>query len=688
MKRALPLLLLLLAGAASARVTYEFPAPPEELGRPNGVEPQAVPAIAGPGAVTTTSRVWLKATNIGVMGNAFPAQSSDPSAQWPGSSGVEHLFYWGLWVGAAIPGATTPDERYRVTSSIEWRPPSLDPADRIYTNALGDPGTLRWVDDDGDGRTDEEFPNGKDDDGDGKIDEDCAIVADREFTFEMTDMSEQSLNANPAERHAPLGLRVRQQVFSFQAKEASDFAATTYEITNVSDQPLDSVYVGFLVDQDVGPVAKQGYWRDDLPEPLVPSASYDEVVLPGDPRYDAHTDLNHRSGFCTRTSYSVYGFTMTDDDGDDGQTPGASTFLLLDHTTDGLGQLAPPTVGFRAYHLYRPGVAFAQGGVPTVDLERYQALAVPSGVSGGAPALDRPLDSQKDDWSTLCSVGPFPRLLPGQTVSVTVALGVWPLDYTQPARLPTAPDVPNPARYQKVIDGARDAFLFYRGRFETPPPGTPTPQANGRETYVVAPPDHELNIVDCHFNADSTGGARQQPAGTSYWYNFNCDYCDAVKGQLPRHWTVALTPNPPLARLVPGDHRVSIDWDNTSETIPDRSQAGLDPNAGQFRFWGYRIAAPRATRAPSARSAADARGAARRPQALRRLRTAGRLRRRRRRRRPTARASPPTSCSTAKRRCATSRTPCRPRPIPRPATPCSCAACAPTSTSPASATRS
>ena len=40
-----------------------------------------------------------------------------------------------------------------------------------------------------------------DDDGDGLVDEDCAIVADREFTFEMRDDTEQSLYASPAERH-------------------------------------------------------------------------------------------------------------------------------------------------------------------------------------------------------------------------------------------------------------------------------------------------------------------------------------------------------------------------------------------------------------------------------------------------------------------------------------------------------
>ncbi|MEP7028367.1 MAG: hypothetical protein ABI960_07220, partial [Candidatus Eisenbacteria bacterium] len=251
-RRARVPLLALLAVAAwlwprpgAARVTFEFPQPAVEgraPGRPNGIGPQAVPDVRGPGHVTTTSRVWLKATNLGIMGNAYPSLSSDPSAQWPGSSGVEHLFYWGLWVGAAIPGARSPGERYLVTSSIEWRPPSLDPADRIYESRPGDAGALRWVDDDHDGKYDEDFQNGRDDDGDGLVDEDHAAESDRTFSFEMRDDTEQSLYANPSEPHRPLGLRVRQKVESFEAKEASDFVGTTYEITNVSTQPLDSVY--------------------------------------------------------------------------------------------------------------------------------------------------------------------------------------------------------------------------------------------------------------------------------------------------------------------------------------------------------------------------------------------------------------------------------------------------------------
>ena len=87
----------------------------------------------------------------------------------------------------------------------------------------------------------------------------------------------------------------------------------------------------------------------------------------------------------------------------------------------------------------------------------------------------RPAESLANDWFTLCSVGPFPRLAPGEHVSVTVALAIFPLDFTKPARETTAPGTPNRERYGDAFDGALAVQKIYRGRYEAPPPGTPVP---------------------------------------------------------------------------------------------------------------------------------------------------------------------------------------------------------------------
>src|SRR5262249_43537950 len=132
-----------------------------------GLRPMDVPDISGFGKITRAGNVWMKTTNIGVMGNPFTAISSDPSCQWPGPSGVEYLFYVGLWVGAVDPTTTDPVRRRRVSASTEWRPRSLDPVDHIYETSSHDATGKPYVDDDGDGRLDEDPENGYDDDGDG-----------------------------------------------------------------------------------------------------------------------------------------------------------------------------------------------------------------------------------------------------------------------------------------------------------------------------------------------------------------------------------------------------------------------------------------------------------------------------------------------------------------------------------------
>src|SRR5262245_11756973 len=267
---AVPVLLFWAAADSAALAQKSLPWPESAGTDRSSLRPQDVPDVDGFGKITRAGNVWLKTTNIGVMGNPYTEISSDPSGQWPGPSGVEYLFYAGLWVGAVDPTTIEPSRRRRVSASSEWRPRSPDAVDRIYEayagQALGEP----YVDDDGDERVDEDPPNGIDDDGDILIDEDGLIAADQQFHCVMRDDRPEAIEAATQEAHVPLGLEVRQTTYAFSDPELRDVVYVEQEIENVSGHALDSVYVAWLVDQDVGPLARSRYFADDLPEPGIP----------------------------------------------------------------------------------------------------------------------------------------------------------------------------------------------------------------------------------------------------------------------------------------------------------------------------------------------------------------------------------------------------------------------------------
>src|SRR6267378_2973679 len=156
-----------------------------EYFRPTGngrVGPMDIPDVFGPGAVLTVGNIQMKITNFGHVGNLFMNLSSDPSAQWPGPSGIEYLSSIRLAVGAVNPTATDPTALRRVSYLLEWRPPTLQREDRIY----------------------------KAYDGDGKIDEDYGAIGQQLYSCLMRDDTNEALNATFNEKHVPLGLEVQQ----------------------------------------------------------------------------------------------------------------------------------------------------------------------------------------------------------------------------------------------------------------------------------------------------------------------------------------------------------------------------------------------------------------------------------------------------------------------------------------------
>lgn len=559
--------------------------PDSGRGGRGGLGKMDVPDIFGPGKVSTVCNVWMKTTNIGILGNPFTAQSSDPSAQWPGASGVEYLFFSGLYVGAKDATVTDPALLRRVSQTTEWRPPTVDPRDRIYQTFDGQVNGGRLVDDDQDGKIDEDPLDGYDDDKDGKVDEDYAAISQQEYTCLIRDDTPQAIEQPAAEKHVPRGFQVRQNTYAFSVPGANDFVSVEWEIENITDHTLDSVYVGFRVDQDVGPVARDRYYSDDLPEPRVPqgpdpslggrpddpdnpNAIYLDPVRSDDPRYQGQ--------LCQLDTVYVNGWALADDDGDQGATPGASNFLLLGHTIDPTGEKAPRRVGFRMYAQFPPGVPFVQGGIPTNDLERFEAISSPRNIDPqtGLIIAEVPDRGDINDWSYLASVGPFLSVEPGEKIKVAWALAVQEVDYT------ARPDEFR-KRFRKCIQDAVEAQKTYRGSYENrqgiPVPG---PTDFGRETCLMAKPGREFSFSDCH--DDSLNASRTVKDNECTWFDLDCNYCTGVPGFVLKNWSASSPPPSPQMRAFPGDRQVTLEWDNRSEYTPD-------PAKGVFDFAGYKI---------------------------------------------------------------------------------------------------
>jgi len=593
---------------------------------PRALGTSAIPDIYGPGHVLSAGRLYVKVTNFGHVGNYFTNTSSDPAGQWPGGSGTEYLSTIRLAVGAKDPTSVDPSTAHRVSYFLEWRPPTLDPVDRIYEAYEGIPNGARNVNEDGDtdqlgantiGRVDEEFLNGKDDDGDGKIDEDYATWGQQMFSWEMRDDTPQASNATYYEKHIPLGLECRQLAWCYSSPGNTDFDVFEYRIRNVSGHILDSLYVGFLVDLDAGPGSSGNYFQDDYAVPNYPSGEHVIRVDQSDLRYQGPPNQIHSqalemppcdynvplgtfvpsdSGLCPWQTIRVNGFSLVDGDGDGGQTPGAAMFLLLGHTLDYSGANAPSRTGFHSFRMVQTGVGYYNGGSPLVDAQRYELMASGEGIDPRTGFINVQPPAGNADYAFWCSVGPYLNVQPNQVVTVTTALAVanasraglfQPNGWEQAVNLAVA--------IQKDYDGVYEARIVG---------GLRNTDFHGRETALRAPPGQVYFFRDCQRFWTCCVEPYQQVDHDHYtFFNWDNDYCTGAwsptfnQGYFLERWVMPTPPPNPHINLSAGynfpdnpsrqfnpagDSLVTLAWDNLPEYTPD-------PLTHQLDFKGYRI---------------------------------------------------------------------------------------------------
>ena len=501
--------------------------------------------------VHNVGNLHMHVSNWGCFGS-YPSSNwptaEYPSAQWPANSGVEYLYIAGLWFGAkkgGIPVVST------AAYQIEFRPPGLeDPNAKIYKAFEGIQNGARLPsppDDDKDGLVDEDWQNGEDDDGDGKIDEDFGAIGKQMFTCWFTDDQPNAVQVYP--EHTPLHLFVRQESYQWEEEQFYNFVGLEYKIKNYGTDIIEDIYVGFFADGDAGARDREQYWMDDATGLWegIRCAQKGERQVP------------------VRMSVAYF----YDKDGDDGQATGYLGIIFLGHDTDPLGDLAPRRVGLTSYQNFSGDQPYENGGDPTNDFQRYELMS--------KVQKDRNAEVPRD-YRMMMATGPFRELLPDSQMVLQVAFVAG-------------------EGLEGMLQSAASATMAFQGNwFDLD--GNPQTGVDGRETPLPGP----VNSIDpdsCDTDFELQAAAR----GEVLWVNNDCfeelalwedtrcskgdaifeDYQTGVNGKEGRvNWLVGSAPPPPNMRVLPGDHKITLLWDNFSEVTPDVSTL-------EFDFEGYRI---------------------------------------------------------------------------------------------------
>jgi hypothetical protein len=532
------------------------------------------------GPVLNAGGFRMRVTNAGILGNAFYDRgiSNDPSFEFPAYSGIECLNHAELWVGGLDANGV---RRVSGGPTLEWRPtPAAE--DHVRLISRDRLGTQRGVDDDGDGRIDEETLNGIDDDGDGEIDEDLGLSSYQLAAADYVDDRPEAINFLEAngESHEPLGLSVHQEAMAWAIPGFRSIAGFRFTIVNHGTEVLHGLHVGLMADLDSRRLTDVTGHLDDRIEMHDYSRTFNDgvsVLTKNGVTVGCSSPLPCPPVICIKQVEQTVPVLV--DGGREGLP--CVTVLGLEHTTDPLAFIdpvksfarAPGGVSFR-YSVFSNTRAPGQGGTPVVDADRYEALAG----RGDVAEPDRP-----DDYQVLVSCGPFATLAPGQSIQFDAALVAGEnLDSLKVA-------VENTLGLQRgvMVDLLPDVGGAGNTEFDVGESGL-----TGHEACVAAPPGTTF-LFDPHCTASLGDGGNEPPPPELYtpdhciWTNADCDRCTGLAGkETPVRWNdPGEVPAAPDIRVVPGDRRVTIEWNNLPEVLIQGGVSGVSGGS----FAGYRV---------------------------------------------------------------------------------------------------
>jgi hypothetical protein len=387
------------------------------------------------------NRVGLTVSNYGFLGNNFTSRSA--SFEFPLGSGFEHMSRAGLWVGGLAlsdQGAFT-----GVSTGLVDASQGGASADETEFTPLGDAVSER-----------SRLVNSRVYSPD--------AISDQDLICSYTDAVPRGPRGNQLERHQPLDITVRQVTLGFTLRAADAFVVTRYIVTN-NGPPIRDMWLGLYAQLASGDKKRYTQWP--------PTGSSG----PGSWYYKAHIEYDaarrlYAERFCLAPPYPAGCASSL--------VPPWAGVKLLGVSPGGL---ADKQLNWR-WWAYEPGDASKDE-----DAEKYRLMSE-TRVDDPAGCL---LLGQCSPIQLL-SVGPFPFVAHGESLSVDVAF-VGGLDatfldnadYAQFAydldyRLPSPP----PSPHVQLVAGRQRLDVWWENSPETASdPTSPAPGGLDFEGYRV-----------------------------------------------------------------------------------------------------------------------------------------------------------------------------------------------------------
>lgn len=175
---------------------------------------------------TSVGNIGLTITNFGTIGHGFTRWPGQPSCQYPKSSGIEHLFDGGLWVGGRKNGIT-----YVTTGAIDASTANRGEGYE-FTNEYGQ--VITQIS----SLTNSPYYS-------------PYAISHQDFICEYTDTNTY-VGGQLIVNHVPLGIKVLQQSYCWNYPYADFFVILRYRVINIgyrgNNNPIDSLYIGLWND--------------------------------------------------------------------------------------------------------------------------------------------------------------------------------------------------------------------------------------------------------------------------------------------------------------------------------------------------------------------------------------------------------------------------------------------------------